>query len=55
MNELTPSFVIQVWLDGDDYPPTATDVFLNRLAAFLKEMTDDGLIHTWSLDKDDSV
>lgn len=25
MNELSPIFEIQVWLDGDDYPPTATE------------------------------
>ena len=43
-DELSPIFVVQVWLDGDDYSVTATENAKNRLTTELQKMKDDRVI-----------
>jgi hypothetical protein len=50
VSELTPTFEIAVTLDGDDYPPTATESVRLVLEETLKAMVTTRLIRGYALD-----
>jgi hypothetical protein len=48
--ELQPAWKVTVWLDGDDYPPTATQNVEVLLEAALSSMEDGGAIRRYTLE-----
>ncbi len=49
-DELQPAFKVTVTLDGDDYPPAATDNVRRLLHEALDEMQDSGAIRAYILE-----
>jgi hypothetical protein len=49
VSELTPTFEIAVTIDGDDYPPTATESVRLVLEETLKAMETTRLIRSFTL------
>lgn len=47
--ELEPKFTVEVFLDGDDYPPTATENVKAYLDEAVETMKRDGLIREGSV------